>query len=71
VKGLGTVAVSGGQQVTYNGVPLHKFAGDSGAGQANGNGINSFGGTWNVVTAGGGTQSPSTTSGGSTGGGGY
>ena len=61
VTGLGTVAANGGQQVTANGAPLHYFSGDPGPGTTNGDGINSFGGTWNVVTAGGGAgSSPST-----------
>jgi predicted lipoprotein with Yx(FWY)xxD motif len=62
VTGLGTVAANGGQQVTANGAPLYYFSGDPGPGSTNGDGINSFGGTWNVVTAGGGGSSPSTTS---------
>jgi predicted lipoprotein with Yx(FWY)xxD motif len=36
-------------QVTSAGLPLHTFAGDTKAKQANGEGINSFGGTWHVV----------------------
>jgi predicted lipoprotein with Yx(FWY)xxD motif len=61
VTGLGTVAANGGQQVTVNGAPLYHFSGDQGAGSTNGDGINSFGGTWNVAKAGGGGASPSTT----------
>jgi predicted lipoprotein with Yx(FWY)xxD motif len=38
-------------QVTLRGMPLYRFAGDSAKGQANGEGINSFGGTWHAVTA--------------------
>jgi predicted lipoprotein with Yx(FWY)xxD motif len=38
-------------QVTLRGIPLYRFAGDSAKGQANGNGIQSFGGTWHAVTA--------------------
>ena len=70
VTGLGTVAANGGQQVTHNGAPLYYFMGDQGAGTTNGDGINSFGGVWNVVQAGGGggstpsTSTPATTSGG-------
>jgi predicted lipoprotein with Yx(FWY)xxD motif len=59
VKNVGTTA-SG--QVTINGAPVYTFQGDSAAGNTNGQGIMSFGGTWNVVTAGG-------SSGGSSGGG--
>jgi len=73
VKNVGTTA-SG--QVTINGAPVYTFQGDSAAGNTNGQGIMSFGGTWNVVMAsgssgGGGTGSttPATTakSGGSSG----
>jgi predicted lipoprotein with Yx(FWY)xxD motif len=38
-------------QVTLRGLPLYRFAGDSAKGQANGEGITSFGGTWHAVTA--------------------
>jgi predicted lipoprotein with Yx(FWY)xxD motif len=51
-------------QVTLGGLPLYRFAGDSSAGQANGNGINSFGGHWHVIKATASTSStpaPSTT----------
>lgn len=72
VTGLGTVAANGGMQVTHNNLPLYFFQGDAGAGTTNGDGINSFGGTWNVVQAsgsGGGstptTKAPATTSSGS------
>jgi predicted lipoprotein with Yx(FWY)xxD motif len=39
-------APDGMMQVTYNHWPLYTFAGDSGPGQAKGQGITSFGGTW-------------------------
>jgi predicted lipoprotein with Yx(FWY)xxD motif len=43
-------ARSGGQQqVTYGGHPLYYFAGDSAAGQTNGQGLNAFGGHWWLV----------------------
>src|SRR5438309_3111515 len=45
-------ASDGSKEVTYNGWPLHTFAMDSQAGQANGQGIVSFGGTWHVATPG-------------------
>ncbi|HEX3620706.1 MAG TPA: hypothetical protein VHT97_00155 [Acidimicrobiales bacterium] len=35
---------------TYAGWPLYEYAGDTGAGQANGQGIVSFGGTWETLT---------------------
>jgi predicted lipoprotein with Yx(FWY)xxD motif len=38
-------------QVTLSGIPLYRFAGDSAKGQANGEGIKSFGGTWHAVSA--------------------
>lgn len=43
---------SNGQfQVTLNGRPLYRFAGDKGKAEANGEGIESFGGTWHAVKA--------------------
>jgi predicted lipoprotein with Yx(FWY)xxD motif len=46
---LGTInRPDGGTQVTYNGMPLYTYSGDSAAGQANGQGI---GGVWFAVTA--------------------
>jgi predicted lipoprotein with Yx(FWY)xxD motif len=43
---------SNGQlQVTLRGLPLYRFAGDSARGQANGEGIKTFGGTWHAVPA--------------------
>jgi predicted lipoprotein with Yx(FWY)xxD motif len=43
---------SGAQQITYNTWPLYTFAGDSAAGQTNGQGVVGFGGKWLVVTPG-------------------
>jgi hypothetical protein len=37
---------AGVMQVTADGAPLYYFSGDSAAGQVNGQGIKSFGGTW-------------------------
>ncbi|HTZ85821.1 MAG TPA: hypothetical protein VMB05_04055 [Solirubrobacteraceae bacterium] len=52
VKGkLGILRRSGMFQVTLNGLPLYRYAGDSGKGQANGEGIESFGGVWHAVSA--------------------
>jgi predicted lipoprotein with Yx(FWY)xxD motif len=67
VSGLGLVP---GGQVTASGLPLHRFAGDSKAGQANGEGISSFGGIWHVVKVAGtrnstGGKKPSSGGGGS------
>ena len=39
----------GTKQVTYAGHPLYYFAGDSGAGQTNGQGVNEFGAHWWLV----------------------
>jgi predicted lipoprotein with Yx(FWY)xxD motif len=47
---LGTVARRGGtRQVTFDGHPLYYFAGDSAAGQTNGEGLTDFGGGWDVL----------------------
>ena len=54
VKNVGTAA---GGHVTVSGAPVYTFQGDAGAGTTNGEGINSFGGTWNVVKASGGSSS--------------
>jgi predicted lipoprotein with Yx(FWY)xxD motif len=52
VSGLATVAATAGQQVTHMGLPLYTFAKDQAAGDATGDGVNSFGGTWHVVKIG-------------------
>lgn len=47
---LGTTRRKDGKlQVTYAGHPLYTFAGDSAAGQANGEGSNGFGAKWYVL----------------------
>ena len=38
-------------QVTLNGMPLYRYAGDSGKAEDNGQGIESFGGTWHALLA--------------------
>jgi predicted lipoprotein with Yx(FWY)xxD motif len=49
---LGTLRRSNGiVQVTLRGKPLYRFSGDSAKGQANGEGIVSFGGTWHAARA--------------------
>jgi predicted lipoprotein with Yx(FWY)xxD motif len=53
VSGLGTVHASDGTLITHAGLPLYRFAGDTAAGDANGNGLVSFGGVWHVVKASG------------------
>lgn len=47
---FGLVATSGGEQLTVDGYPAYTFAGDSAAGQANGEGIKSFGGAWYALS---------------------
>ena len=39
----------GSAQATFDGHPLYTFVGDKSPGQANGNGINAFGGLWHEV----------------------
>jgi predicted lipoprotein with Yx(FWY)xxD motif len=49
----GTLAVvqnANGSQVTYNGHLLYQFVSDLGPGDAKGEGVNAFGGTWHVAT---------------------
>ena len=72
VTGLGTASVPGGTIVTQAGLPLYRFSGDSGAGQANGDGIANFGGVWHGVmgpgaSTGSSTGTPPTTSSGGSG----
>ena len=51
---LGTVRdAKGSLYVTYGGWPLYTYSGDSGPGEANGEGITSFGGTWYLISAAG------------------
>src|SRR5262249_14596218 len=51
---LGTKKLSDGETYpTYNGYLIYEYAGDSAAGQANGQGLKSFGGTWYVLNASG------------------
>jgi len=59
VKSLSTTSDT--HQVTWKGLPLYTFAGDSGPKMANGNGISSFGGTWSVVKTGTKTATTPTT----------
>ena len=40
---------NGVMQLAYLNHPLYEFAGDSAAGQTNGNGLMSFGGTWSIA----------------------
>ncbi len=61
IKGkLGLLHRDGFYQVTLGGRPLYHFSLDHGkAGQANGNGVVGFGGTWHVVSSG--ASKPTTT----------
>lgn len=43
----------GTMQVVYNGHPLYYFAGDTKAGDTNGEGLNAFGAGWDVVSSAG------------------
>lgn len=53
-KLLGTSKRSDGKtQVTYNKHPLYEYAGDSKAGDTNGQGLNQFGAKWYVLDTGG------------------
>jgi len=45
---LSVATTANGSQVEYNGHPLYTYAGDTGPGQTNGEGI---GGVWHVVTS--------------------
>jgi predicted lipoprotein with Yx(FWY)xxD motif len=47
-------------QVTLGGLPLYRYSGDNAEGEANGQNIHSFGGTWHVLSAKG-TTSPAPT----------
>jgi predicted lipoprotein with Yx(FWY)xxD motif len=48
---LGTVKSADGELYpTYAGWPLYEYTGDPGPGHANGQGIVSFGGTWETLT---------------------
>jgi predicted lipoprotein with Yx(FWY)xxD motif len=71
---LSTVKNSAGElYVTYGGWPLYTFSGDSAPGQAKGEGITSFGGTWYVLGTSGNPVTSSNSQSGSTssGSGGY
>jgi predicted lipoprotein with Yx(FWY)xxD motif len=48
---LGTMKLSDGETYpTYNGWLMYEFAQDTGPGQANGQGLHSFGGSWSAIT---------------------
>lgn len=67
IKGkLGTLHRDGFYQLTLGGRPLYTFAEDGASGQANGNGIKSFGGTWHVIATSAASRAPATTTTGAT-----
>jgi predicted lipoprotein with Yx(FWY)xxD motif len=72
---LGTAPRSDGNpQVTYNGHPLYTFVMDQKPGDAKGQGVTAFGGSWFTLTSAGNqvtAAQPTTTTSGSSGGGGY
>ena len=47
---LTTATTANGRQVLYQGHPLYTFVRDKTSNDANGEGINAFGGTWHVAT---------------------
>ena len=59
----------GSVQAIFDGHPLYTFVGDTGPGQAKGNGLNAFGGAWHEVTTSG--TAPAGSSSAGSGGGGY
>lgn len=52
----------GTSQVTYSSHPLYLFVGDKKAGDANGEGVNAFGGSWFAVAPAGNRVAPQTSS---------
>jgi predicted lipoprotein with Yx(FWY)xxD motif len=65
---VGTTQRDDGQeQVTYDGHPLYTFAGDTKAGETNGQGINAFGGAWFAVSPNGSEITATGSNGGATG----
>jgi len=47
---LSVLADANGRQVLYNGHPLYAFVKDKASSDANGEGVNAFGGTWHAAT---------------------
>jgi predicted lipoprotein with Yx(FWY)xxD motif len=65
---FGTITRSDGTtQATFDGHPLYTFTGDTAPGQANGNGVNAFGGLWHEVPTSGGAAPAATSSAGGNG----
>ena len=69
-KGVKKLGLTDTDQVTVNNLPVYRYSGDSKKGQANGEGINTFGGVWHVVKRSG-SPTPTKTTSSSTGGYGY
>ena len=65
MEGVGSVEGPEGEQATVDDLPLYTFAGDAQAGDATGDGIVSFGGTWKVVKLSGGAGAAGSSGGGS------
>jgi predicted lipoprotein with Yx(FWY)xxD motif len=64
---LGLLRRSNGTlQVTLNGLPLYRYSGDSAKNDVNGEGIESFGGTWHAVRASSSSSTAPTTATGTT-----
>jgi predicted lipoprotein with Yx(FWY)xxD motif len=61
----------GSSQLTYAGRPLYTFIADSAPGQANGDGLNAFGGVWHIARPQSMPASPTPMPSGGGGGGGY
>jgi predicted lipoprotein with Yx(FWY)xxD motif len=63
---VGTTKRSDGTtQVTYNGHPLYRYSGDQKPGDANGQGLNTYGGRWYAVSPSGNQVTEASSSGGS------
>jgi predicted lipoprotein with Yx(FWY)xxD motif len=58
---VGTFTHGGITQLTLNGHPLYTFSEDKGKGEAHGDGLKTFGGTWHVLAQGAAGGSSSTT----------
>jgi predicted lipoprotein with Yx(FWY)xxD motif len=58
-----TTRADGNRQLTVAGHPVYTFAGDSAAGQTNGQGVNLNGGVWNVVSPAGAAVTSSSSAG--------
>jgi hypothetical protein len=48
---LSTISIGGATYPTYNGWVLYEYSGDTGTGQADGQDLSSYGGTWHAIDA--------------------